>query len=52
MVTPGDEAERGIDAEVVDEQGRVRLRLEGYRTIALPGGLDDAVLEPIRAAMG
>ena len=28
----------GVDAEVVDERGRVRVRLEGYRTIELPGG--------------
>jgi hypothetical protein len=42
----------GVDAEVVDEAGRVRVRLEGYRTIELPGGLDAAALAPIRAAMG
>ncbi|HET8757595.1 MAG TPA: SDR family NAD(P)-dependent oxidoreductase [Solirubrobacteraceae bacterium] len=41
----------GVDAEVVDERGRVRVRLEGYRTIELPGGVDDAALAPIRAAM-
>jgi hypothetical protein len=29
----------------------VRLRLEGYRTTALPGALDPAALEPIRTAM-
>ena len=42
----------GVDAEVVDEAGRVRVRLEGYRTIELPGGFDDDALAPIRAAMG
>ncbi len=41
----------GVDAEVVDEHGRVRIRLEGYRTIELPGGVDEAALAPIRAAM-
>ena len=41
----------GVDAEVVDASGRVRLRLEGYRTTALPGGLDPDTLDPIRAAM-
>jgi hypothetical protein len=41
----------GVDAEVVDEDGRVRIRLEGYRTTELPGGLDEAALAPIRAAM-
>ena len=30
---------RAMDADVVDETGRVRVRLEGYRTIALPGPL-------------
>ncbi|HUO69954.1 MAG TPA: SDR family NAD(P)-dependent oxidoreductase [Solirubrobacteraceae bacterium] len=41
-----------IDAEVVDESGRVRVRLEGYRTTELPGALDATALEPIRTAMG
>jgi hypothetical protein len=40
-----------VDAEVVDEKGRVRVRLEGYLTTALPGGLDPEALDPIRAAM-
>jgi NAD(P)-dependent dehydrogenase (short-subunit alcohol dehydrogenase family) len=42
----------GFDAEVVDATGRVRVRLEGYRTIELPGAVDEAALAPIRAAMG
>jgi len=41
----------GVDAEVADATGRVRVRLEGYRTIALPGGVDEDALAPIRAAM-
>jgi hypothetical protein len=41
----------GVDAEVVDAAGRVRVRLEGYRTIELPGGVDEDALAPIRAAM-
>jgi NAD(P)-dependent dehydrogenase (short-subunit alcohol dehydrogenase family) len=41
----------GVDAEVVGADGHVRLRLEGYRTIELPGALDDAAVAPIRAAM-
>ena len=49
VVTPRDGA---IDAEVVDESGHVRVRLEGYRTIELPGPLDPDALAPIRAAMG
>ena len=41
-----------IDAEVVDESGRVRVRLEGYRTSQVPGDLEASTLEPIRSAMG
>jgi NAD(P)-dependent dehydrogenase (short-subunit alcohol dehydrogenase family) len=40
-----------IDARVVDEQGRVRVLLQGYRTIELPGAPDAEALEPIRSAM-
>jgi hypothetical protein len=40
-----------VDADVVGEKGRVRVRLEGYRSTALPGGLDPEALAPIRAAM-
>ena len=46
--TPGD---GGADAEVVDAGGRVRIRLEGYRTIELSGGFDAAALAPLRDAM-
>jgi acyl transferase domain-containing protein/acyl carrier protein len=45
-------SERGVDAEVVDESGRVLVRLEGYRTIELPGQIEAAALAAIRAAMG
>ncbi|HYF24765.1 MAG TPA: SDR family NAD(P)-dependent oxidoreductase, partial [Baekduia sp.] len=41
----------GADALVVDETGRARIRLEGYRTIELPGGLDADALAPLRTAM-
>jgi hypothetical protein len=41
----------GVDADVVDAEGRVHLRLEGYRSIALPGTLDEDALAPIRSAM-
>ena len=40
-----------VDAGVVDEEGHVSVRLEGYRTIELPGALAAEALEPIRAAM-
>jgi Polyketide synthase dehydratase len=41
-----------VDAEVVDADGRVRLRLEGYRTTALPGAVDAEALAPIETALG
>jgi hypothetical protein len=44
--------EEGLDAEIVDEAGRVRLRLEGYRTIELPTAtFEAAALAPISSAM-
>jgi hypothetical protein len=48
VVTPRDGA---ADADIVDATGRVRMRLEGYRTSELPGELDAATVEPIRSAM-
>ena len=48
VVTPRD---GGIDADVVDQAGRVRLRLEGYRTSEVPGELESDVVEPIRSAI-
>jgi hypothetical protein len=38
-----------VDADVVDEHGAVRLRLEGYRTTTLPVPLDEAAIAPLRA---
>jgi hypothetical protein len=35
-----------FDAEVVDSTGRQFVRLSGYRTVALSGGVD---LEPLKA---
>jgi acyl transferase domain-containing protein/acyl carrier protein len=49
---PDGPGEAAVDAEVVDGEGRVRLRLEGYRTTALPGAVDAQALIPIRAALG
>jgi hypothetical protein len=40
-----------IDARVIDERGKVRVLLEGYRTTELPGALDSDALEPIHSAM-
>ncbi|MGZ8665749.1 MAG: SDR family oxidoreductase, partial [Solirubrobacterales bacterium] len=50
LVSPREDGS-AIDARVVDEAGHVRVRLEGYRTIELPGSLDSDALEPIRSAM-
>ena len=44
-------SDSGFEARVVGEGGRTSLLLEGYETVRLPGGLDDALVEPIRAAM-
>jgi NAD(P)-dependent dehydrogenase (short-subunit alcohol dehydrogenase family)/acyl carrier protein len=49
IVTPRDDG--AVDAVVVDEDGEVRIRMEGYRTVALPGGPDDDLLVPLRTAM-
>ena len=43
--------DRGVDADVIDDTGQVRVRLEGYRTIELPAAAADEALEPLRAAM-
>jgi NADP-dependent 3-hydroxy acid dehydrogenase YdfG len=51
LVTPRADGS-AVDADVVDEQGRVRVRLEGYRTIELPASLDPDALAAIRTAMG
>ncbi|MGA2014444.1 MAG: SDR family NAD(P)-dependent oxidoreductase, partial [Solirubrobacteraceae bacterium] len=48
VVTPRDGA---VDADVVDQSGHVRMRLEGYRTSELPGELDANALASIRTAM-
>jgi hypothetical protein len=40
-----------FDAEVVDDAGRVRLRVEGYRSVALPAPIGAELLEPLRAAV-
>ena len=41
----------GFDARVVDAEGRELVRVEGYRTVALPGGVDPDALAPLTAAM-
>ena len=41
----------GVDAVVVDGEGRVLVRLSGYETIALPGAAAADVLAPLEAAL-
>ena len=41
----------GVDAVVVDGEGRVLVRLSGYETVALPGAVGADVLEPFEAAL-
>jgi hypothetical protein len=49
VVTPREDG--ASDAEVVGPDGAVLVRLEGYRTIELPGGPPDDALAPIREAL-
>jgi acyl carrier protein len=40
-----------FDCRVVDSAGDVLVRIDGYRTVPLPGGVADDLQRPIRAAM-
>jgi hypothetical protein len=40
-----------FDCQVLDPQGRVLLRLEGYRTVPMPGPLAEDVRAPFRAVL-
>jgi len=42
----------GFDARLVDAAGRVLLKLSGYHTVELPGGVDREDLAPLTAALG
>ena len=48
VVTPHPE-QGSFDAEVVDANGYVFIRLNGYSTAALPAGLDSESLKPLQA---
>jgi hypothetical protein len=50
VVMPRAGGER-FDAEVVDDAGRVYLRMEDYRTVDLPVPVDAELLRPLRAAV-
>jgi hypothetical protein len=45
-------ADGGFDAVVVDADGGVRVRVEGYATTALPQALDAEPRAPLVAALG
>ncbi len=50
VVTP-DPDQGSFDAEVLDAKGNRYVHLSGYRTVALPNGLDAEHLKPLQAAM-
>ncbi len=41
-----------VDARVVDAEGRVVVRLDGYTTVPLPGGVPDDQRGPLEATFG
>jgi NAD(P)-dependent dehydrogenase (short-subunit alcohol dehydrogenase family) len=49
VVHPVDD--ESFDCRVVDADGEVLLRLDGYRTVPLPGLVPDELGEPLRTAM-
>jgi len=52
-VTPRQQpGELKFDARVCDDDGRVYLELIGYTTSAMPAGLSEELLKPLRAAFG
>jgi acyl transferase domain-containing protein/NAD(P)-dependent dehydrogenase (short-subunit alcohol dehydrogenase family) len=50
LVTPNPE-QGTFDAEVVDEDGNLYVRLDGYRTATLPAGIDAEALKPLQAVV-
>jgi 3-oxoacyl-(acyl-carrier-protein) synthase/acyl carrier protein/NAD(P)-dependent dehydrogenase (short-subunit alcohol dehydrogenase family) len=46
------EPEGGFQAHVVDDAGKVYVTVSGYRTVALPVGLDPDLLRPLQEGMG
>ena len=49
VVTTGEAG--GVDAVVIDGEGRVLVRLAGYETVALPGAARAELLAPLEAAL-
>jgi acyl transferase domain-containing protein/acyl carrier protein len=52
LVAVATPVEDGFDCRVVDAAGDVVVRLEGYGTVVLPGGVDDEARGPLERAMG
>ncbi|MEO1059487.1 MAG: polyketide synthase dehydratase domain-containing protein, partial [Actinomycetota bacterium] len=50
VVDPAADDDAGHQAIVVDNDGTVLVRMTGYRTIRLPGALDDDLVAPLRRA--
>jgi NAD(P)-dependent dehydrogenase (short-subunit alcohol dehydrogenase family) len=50
VVTPREDG-KTFDAVVADEAGHVFVKLDGYRTIELPGGVDEQKRKPLKSAM-
>jgi len=48
LVAPQPEKSQ-FDAEVIDSERNVYLQLRGYRTVALPAGVDADVLKKLQA---
>jgi NAD(P)-dependent dehydrogenase (short-subunit alcohol dehydrogenase family)/acyl carrier protein len=49
VVTPN--LDGSFDAELADEAGKVYLSLRGYRTMAMPDGVDPELLKPLQSAL-
>jgi acyl transferase domain-containing protein/acyl carrier protein len=52
LVAVAEPNEDGFDCQVVDAEGHVVLRLDGYGTVDLPGGVADEHRAPLQEAMG
>jgi hypothetical protein len=48
----GEGDELSFDARIVDDQGHLYIKVEGYRTARLPAPVDDERVAPIRKAVG
>jgi hypothetical protein len=51
IARPASGGEGVFDCEVLDPDGRVLLRLDGYHTVPMPGPLTDDVRAPLRTVL-